>query len=605
MNESRKGTISVNTENIFPIIKKSLYSNHEIFLRELVSNAVDASQKITALASLGEFKGELGELQVLISIDKDKKTLTISDRGIGLTADEMEKYINQVAFSGATEFVEKYKDKADLNNMIGNFGLGFYSAFMVSSLVEIHSLSHQDGANPALWSCDGSTSFEITAGTRTERGTDIILHIAEDSEEFLEPLRIKEILRKYCKFLPVEIRFGEEIINQTRPLWTVKPTELKDEDYEKFYADLYPMAEKPLFWIHLNVDYPFNLTGVLFFPKLKSDFEPSKNKIQLYSRQVFITDAVEDIVPDYLRLLHGVIDSPDIPLNVSRSFLQTDGNVKKINAHISKKVADKLYELFKNDREAFQEKWENLDLFVKYGMLSDEKFYERAQNFCLYQNVDGSFRVWEEYAAQIETLQRDKDGNLIVLYTSDEMGQHSFINAAAKRSYDVLKLGSVIDSHFLSMLESKLEKTQFKRVDADTIDKLIEKEENRTSILTEEQEKQAIAVFEKLIENDDYKVYASPLSPDDQPVIVTRSEFIRRMNEMAAAGGGGMFGGQMKEPMQIVLNTSHPYLQKLSQAEEQTQELLARQAYDLALLSQGLLKGAALTAFIDRSINMS
>jgi molecular chaperone HtpG len=517
----------------------------------------------------------------------------------------MEKYINQVAFSGATEFVEKYKDKADLNNMIGNFGLGFYSAFMVSSFVEISSLSHQEGANPALWSCDGSTSFEIAAGSRVERGTDVILHIAEDSEEFLEPARIKEILRKYCKFLPVEIRFEEEVINQTKPLWTIKPAELTDEDYEKFYADLYPMAEKPLFWIHLNVDYPFNLTGVLFFPKLKSDFEPSKNKIQLYSRQVFITDAVEEIVPDYLRLLHGVIDSPDIPLNVSRSFLQTDGNVKKINAHISKKVADKLFELFKNDREAFQEKWENLDLFVKYGMLSDEKFYERAQNFCLYQNVDGSFRVWEEYAAQIEPLQRDKDGNLIVLYTSDEMGQHSFINAAAKRSYDVLKLGSVIDSHFLSMLESKLEKTQFKRVDADTIDKLIEKEENRTSILTEEQEKQAIAVFEKLVENDDYKVSASPLSPDDQPVIVTRSEFIRRMNEMAATGGGGMFGGQMKEPMQIVLNTSHPYLQKLSQAEQQSQELLARQAYDLALLSQGLLKGAALTAFIDRSINMS
>lgn len=595
----------MNTENIFPIIKKSLYSNHEIFLRELVSNAVDASQKINALASLGEFKGELGELQVKISIDKDKKTLTISDRGIGLTADEMEKYINQVAFSGATEFVEKYKDKADLNNMIGNFGLGFYSAFMVSSLVEIHSLSHQEGVSSALWSCDGSTSFEITAGTRADRGTDIILHIAEDSEEFLEPLRIKEILRKYCKFLPVEILFEDEVINQTKPLWTVKPTELKDEDYERFYADLYPMAEKPLFWIHLNVDYPFNLTGVLFFPKLKSDFEPSKNKIQLYSRQVFITDAVEDIVPDYLRLLHGVIDSPDIPLNVSRSFLQTDGNVKKINAHISKKVADKLFELFKNDRTAFQEKWENLDLFVKYGMLSDEKFYDRAQNFCLYQSVDGTFRIWEEYAAQIEALQRDKDGNLIVLYTSDEQGQHSFINAAAKRSYDVLKLGSVIDSHFLSMLESKHEKTQYKRVDADTVDKLIEKEENRTSILTEEQEKQAIAVFEKLIENDDFKVSASPLSPDDQPVIVTRSEFIRRMNEMAATGGGGMFGGQMKEPMQIVLNTSHPYLQKLSQAEEQTQELLAQQAYDLALLSQGLLKGAALTAFIDRSINMS
>lgn len=604
MNESRKGTISVNTENIFPIIKKSLYSNHEIFLRELVSNAVDASQKINALASLGEFNGELGAIQVTVSHDKDKKTITISDRGIGLTADEMEKYINQVAFSGATEFVEKYKDKADLNNMIGNFGLGFYSAFMVSSLVEIHSLSHEGGSTPALWSCDGSTSFEISSGTREERGTDVILHIAEDSEEFLEPARIKEILRKYCKFLPVEILFEGEVINQTKPLWTVKPTELLDEDYEQFYTDLYPMAEKPLFWIHLNVDYPFNLTGVLFFPKLKSDFEPAKNKIQLYSRQVFITDAVEDIVPDYLRLLHGVIDSPDIPLNVSRSFLQTDGNVKKINAHISKKVADKLFELFKNDRVGFQEKWGNLDLFVKYGMLSDDKFYDRAKNFCLYQSVAGTFRIWDEYAEQIETLQRDKEGNLVVLYTSDEQGQHSFVNAAEKRSYDVLKFGSVIDSHFLSMLESKHEKTQYKRVDADTIDKLIEKEETRTSILTDEQEKHAIAVFEKLIESDDFKVSASPLSPDDQPVIVTRSEFIRRMNEMAATGGGGMFGGQMKEPMQIVLNTSHPYLQKLSQSDENAQELLARQAYDLALLSQGLLKGAALTAFIERSISM-
>lgn len=605
MNQPRKGNISVNTENIFPIIKKSLYSNHEIFLRELVSNAVDATQKLNALASLGEFKGELSNMQVKISIDKENKTITIKDSGIGLTADDMEKYINQVAFSGATEFVEKYKDKADLNNIIGNFGLGFYSAFMVSTQVEIHSLSYQAGATPALWSCDGSTSFEISAGTREERGTDVILHIAEDSEEFLEPLRIKEILRKYCKFLPIEIIFEEEVINQTKPLWALKPTELKDEDYEKFYSDLYPMAEKPLFWIHLNVDYPFNLTGVLFFPKLKSDFEPAKNKIQLYSRQVFITDAVEEIVPDYLRLLHGVIDSPDIPLNVSRSFLQTDGNVKKINAHISKKVADKLFDLFKNDRTSFEEKWENLDLFVKYGMLSDDKFYERAKNFCLYQSVSGEFKIWDEYAEQIEVLQRDKDGNLIVLYASDEQGQHSFIHSAQKRNYHVLKFGSVIDSHFLSLLESKHEKTQFKRVDADTIDKLIEKEEERTSILTEDQEKTAINIFESLIENEEFKVSTSPLSPDDQPVIVTRSEFIRRMNEMAATGGGSMFGGQMKEPMQIVLNTSHPYIQKLSQSAEKDQELMARQAFDLALLSQGLLKGAALTAFIDRSIAMS
>jgi molecular chaperone HtpG len=604
MEQSRKGTISVNTENIFPIIKKSLYSNHEIFLRELVSNAVDATQKIKALSSMGEFKGELGDLQVKVHIDKEAKTITVSDNGIGLTADEMEKYINQVAFSGATEFVEKYKDKAELGNMIGAFGLGFYSAFMVASKVEIQSLSHHEGTGSARWECDGSTSFEISAGNRAERGTDIILHVAEDSEEFLESFRIKEILNKYCKFLPVEIVFEAQVINQTQPIWTKKPTELADEDYTKFYEDLYPMAEKPLFWIHLNVDYPFNLTGVLYFPKLKADFEPIKNKIQLYSRQVFITDSVEDIVPDYLRLLHGVIDSPDIPLNVSRSFLQTDANVKKINSHISKKVADKLHELFKNDRAAFEEKWENLDLFVKYGMLSDEKFYDRAKSFCLYKNIENKYFDWEAYQLHIEANQRDKSGQLVVLYTSNAEAQHGFVAAARKRSYDVLQLGSMIDSHFLSMLESKLEKVQFKRVDAETIDKLIEKDEERISLLNEEQEKSAVSIFEKLVNAEDFKVSTATLSPDDQPVVVTRSEFIRRMNEMAATGGGSMFGGQMKEPMQLVLNTAHPYLQKLIGSDSEKQEHLARQAYDLALLSQGMLKGEALTAFIERSINI-
>lgn len=606
MEQSRKGTISVNTENIFPIIKKSLYSNHEIFLRELVSNAVDASQKIKTLASLGEFKGELGDIKVTVSIDKEAKTITVSDRGIGLTADEIEKYINQVAFSGATEFVEKYKDKAELNSMIGNFGLGFYSAFMVAKNVEIQSLAHYSDATAVHWICDGSTSFEISAGTRVERGSDVILHIAEDSEEFLDSYRLKNILTKYCKFLPVEIEFEGAVVNQTQPLWTKKPAELTDEDYQKFYEDLYPMAEKPLFWIHLNVDYPFNLTGVLYFPKLKVDFEPNKNKIHLYSRQVFITDAVEDIVPDYLRLLHGVIDSPDIPLNVSRSFLQTDGNVKKINSHISKKVADKLNELFKNDRPGFEEKWESLDLFVKYGMLSDEKFYDRAKGFCLYKNVDGQLNDWEAYQQKIEANQKDKNGNLIVLYTSDAEAQHGFIAAAQKRSYDIMVLGSVIDSHFLSFIESKLEKTQFKRVDAETIDKLIEKEETYASLLSDEQTQEAVKLFETLIANDNYQVSSAALSPDDQPVVVTRSEFIRRMNEMAATGGGGMFGGQMKEPMQVVLNTAHPYLQKLSSSTEADQrDKLARQAYDLALLSQGLLKGEALTAFIERSIDLS
>lgn len=606
MEQSRKGTISVNTENIFPIIKKSLYSNHEIFLRELVSNAVDATQKIKTLASLGEFKGELGEIKVSVSIDKEAKTITISDRGIGLTADEMEKYINQVAFSGATEFVEKYKDKADLNNMIGNFGLGFYSAFMVAKNVEIQSLAHYPDATAVHWICDGSTSFEISAGTRTDRGSDVILHLAEDSEEFLDSYRIKNILSKYCKFLPIEIEFEGTVVNQTQPLWTKKPADISDDDYQKFYEDLYPMAEKPLFWIHLNVDYPFNLTGVLYFPKLKADFEPNKNKIHLYSRQVFITDAVEDIVPDYLRLLHGVIDSPDIPLNVSRSFLQTDGNVKKINSHISKKVADKLNEIFKNDRAGFEEKWESLDLFVKYGMLSDEKFYDRAKGFCLYKNVEGQLNDWEAYQLKIEPNQKDKNGNLIVLYTSDAEAQHGFIAAAKKRSYDVLVLGSVIDSHFLSFIESKLENTQFKRVDAETIDKLIEKEETFASLLSEEQAKEAVQLFETLIANEDFKVSSAALSPDDQPVVVTRSEFIRRMNEMAATGGGGMFGGQMKEPLQVVLNTAHPYLQKLSStAEADQREQLARQAYDLALLSQGMLKGEALTAFIERSIQLA
>lgn len=607
MEQSRKGTISVNTENIFPIIKKSLYSNHEIFLRELVSNAVDASQKIKTLASLGEFKGELGEIKVTVSIDKEAKTITVSDRGIGLTADELEKYINQVAFSGATEFVEKYKDKAELNNMIGNFGLGFYSAFMVAKNVEIQSLAHYPDATAVHWICDGSTSFEISAGTRVERGSDVILHIAEDSEEFLDSYRLKNILTKYCKFLPVEIEFEGVVVNQTQPLWTKKPAELTDEDYQKFYEDLYPMAEKPLFWIHLNVDYPFNLTGVLYFPKLKVDFEPNKNKIHLYSRQVFITDAVEDIVPDYLRLLHGVIDSPDIPLNVSRSFLQTDGNVKKINSHISKKVADKLNELFKNDRPGFEEKWESLDLFVKYGMLSDEKFYDRAKGFCLYKSVDGQLNDWEAYQQKIEANQKDKSGNLIVLYTSDAEAQHGFIAAAQKRSYDILVLGSVIDSHFLSFIESKLENTQFKRVDAETIDKLVEKEETYASLLSEEQTQAAVKLFETLIANDNYQVSSAALSPDDQPVVVTRSEFIRRMNEMAATGGGGgMFGGQMKEPMQVVLNTAHPYLQKLNSSTEADQrDKMARQAYDLALLSQGLLKGEALTAFIERSIQLS
>lgn len=487
-----KGSISIHTENIFPIIKKFLYSDHEIFLRELVSNAVDATQKLKSLAQLGEYKGELGELKVRVTVDKDARKITVSDRGLGMTAEEIKKYINQIAFSGATEFVEKYKEKdaAAKDQIIGQFGLGFYSAFMVAKEVEIWSKSYKDDALTAHWTCDGSTEFalEETEGehAKAERGTDVVLHVAEDSDEFLEESRLKSILTKYCKFLPVEIEFEGEVINQTAPIWTKQPAELADEDYTKFYQELYPFSEPPLFWIHLNVDYPFNLTGILYFPKVKDELQLQRNKIQLYSRQVFITDEVKDVVPEFLMLLHGVIDSPDIPLNVSRSFLQADANVRKINTYITKKVADKLAELYRKDRAGFEEKWSDIGLFVKYGMLSDEKFYDKAKDFALVQNVAGKYFTLSEYQEFVQANQKDKAEQTVVLYTTDAEAQHTFVQAAQDRGYDVLRLDGVLDSHFIGQLEQKLEKTSFKRVDADTIGKLIEKDETAESVLSDD-----------------------------------------------------------------------------------------------------------------------
>jgi molecular chaperone HtpG len=514
-----KGTISIHTENIFPIIKKFLYSDNEIFLRELVSNAVDATQKIKRLASLGQYNGELGQLQVDVSLDEAAKTITISDNGLGMTADEIKKYINQIAFSGATEFMEKFKEAKDANEIIGRFGLGFYSAFMVADTVEIQTLSYQEGAEPAYWTCDGSTEFEIGTGTRTTRGTDIILHVNGESEEFLSKHRLQEILDKYAKFLPVPIKFGttteqepdgedeegkpktkavevDNIINDTNPIWTKQPSELKDEDYLNFYKELYPFSEEPLFWIHLNVDYPFNLTGVLYFPKVKNDFEMTKNKIKLFSRQVFITDEVKDIVPEFLMLLHGVIDSPDIPLNVSRSFLQADSNVKKINSYITKKVADKLADLFKADRAGYEEKWSNIGLFVKYGIISEEKFYDKAKDFVLLTSTtDKKNYTLNEYKDFVTPTQTDKDDQLVYIYTNDPDKQDAFIQSANKKGYDVLLMNSPIDNHFISHLEQKLEKTSLKRVDADVADKLIKKDDAPAHILTEEQSGQVKTIF--------------------------------------------------------------------------------------------------------------
>ena len=623
-----KGSISIHTENIFPIIKKFLYSDHEIFLRELVSNAVDATQKIKRLSSLGQYNKELGDLTIEVAFDEKAKTITISDKGIGMTADELKKYINQIAFSGATEFMEKFKEANDANEIIGRFGLGFYSAFMVAERVEIQTFSYQEGAEPAQWLCDGSTEFEINEGRRSERGTDVILYINSESEEFLNKQRLQSILDKYCRFLPVPIKFGtrttqepdgedaegkpkyksvevDNIINDTTPIWTKSPTDLKDEDYLEFYRKLYPFSEDPLFWIHLNVDYPFNLTGVLYFPKLKNDFELQRNKIKLFSRQVFITDEVKDIVPEFLMLLHGVIDSPDIPLNVSRSFLQADSNVKKINSYITRKVADKLSELFKKDRKAFEEKWNDIGLFVKYGMLSEDKFFEKAKDFGLLTNTEGKFFTLEEYKEKVKPVQTDKNGTIVYLYTTDAAKQDAFIQGAHKKSYDVLLMNSPIDNHFIHHLETKLEKTSLKRVDADVLDKLIVKEENKTHVLTEDETKKVVSLFEKAIGKPNMKVEVEALSPEELPVTVTMEEWMRRMKDMARMGGGMDFYGSMPDQYKVSVNGNHKLINRiLNTSSEEEQIQLARQSFDLALLSQGMLTGADLTAFVNRSVSL-
>ncbi|HEX2608549.1 MAG TPA: molecular chaperone HtpG [Flavisolibacter sp.] len=622
-----KGTISIHTENIFPIIKKFLYSDNEIFLRELVSNAVDATQKIRRLSSLGQYNKELGELNVEVKLDEAAKTITISDKGLGMTAEEIKKYINQIAFSGATEFMEKFKEAKDANEIIGRFGLGFYSAFMVADKVEIQTLSYQDDAAPARWICDGSTEFEITEGNRTERGTDVILYINSESEEFLNKSRLQTILDKYAKFLPVPVIFGtrttsEEdgvdekgetkyksvevpnVINNTAPIWTKQPADLSDEDYLNFYRELYPFSEDPLFWIHLNVDYPFNLTGVLYFPKLKNDLEIQRNKIKLFSRQVFITDEVKDIVPEFLMLLHGVIDSPDIPLNVSRSFLQADSNVKKINSYITRKVADKLNELFKKDRKSYEEKWNDIGLFVKYGMISEEKFYEKGKDFTLLTNTKNEHYTLEEYNAKVKDFQTDKNGTTIYLYTNDAERQDAYIQAAGKKQYDVLLMNSPIDNHFMQHLEMKLEKTAFKRVDADVIDKLVQKEDATKHQLSEEELKKVQEIFDGAIKNPNMKVEVESLSAEELPVTITMEEWMRRMKDMARMGGGGgmNFYGAMPETYKVAVNGNHKLIQRILKAEGDQQTALAKQAFDLALLSQGLLKGADLTAFVERSV---
>ncbi|AII51673.1 molecular chaperone HtpG [Hymenobacter sp. APR13] len=607
-----KGSISIHTENIFPIIKKFLYSDHEIFLRELVSNAVDATQKLKSLAQLGEFKGELGELKVRVTVDKEARKITISDRGLGMTAEEIKKYINQIAFSGATEFVEQYKEKdaATKDQIIGQFGLGFYSAFMVAKEVEIWSKSYKDDTLTAHWTCDGSTEFTLEEPTgehaKAERGTDVVLHVAEDSDEFLEPARLKGILTKYCKFLPIEIEFEGETINQTAPIWTKQPSELTDEDYVKFYQELYPFSEPPLFWIHLNVDYPFNLTGILYFPKVKDELQFQRNKIQLYSRQVFITDEVKDVVPEFLMLLHGVIDSPDIPLNVSRSFLQADAAVRKINTYITKKVADKLSSLFKQDRAGYEAKWSDIGLFVKYGMLSDEKFYDKAKDFALVQNVAGKLFTLPEYQEFVQANQKDKNEQTVVLYTTDAEAQHGFVQAATERGYDVLELNGPLDSHFIGQLEQKLEKTTFKRVDADTVGKLIEKEETTESVLSDDDKTKLQELFKEAISNEQMHVQVEALSPQDAPVIITLPEFMRRMKDMQRSGGGGgmqMFGS-LPDSYTVSVNANHPVAQRVLHAEGEAGQKLARQAFDLALLAQNMLKGEALTAFVKRSADL-
>lgn len=679
----QKGNIGVTTDNIFPIIKKFLYSDHEIFLRELVSNAVDATQKLKTLSSVGEFKGELGDLFVEVKVNKEAGTLTISDRGIGMTEEEIDKYINQIAFSGAEEFLEKYKN--DANAIIGHFGLGFYSSFMVSKKVEIVTKSYKDGAKAVKWSCDGSPEYTIEEIQKSDRGTDIVLYIDDENKDFLEESKINELLTKYCKFLAIPIVFGKKkewkdgkqvdteennIINNTQPAWTKKPSNLKEEDYINFYKELYPYSEDPLFYIHLNVDFPFNLTGILYFPKIKNNFEIQKNKIQLYCNQVFVTDSVEGIVPEYLTLLHGVIDSPDIPLNVSRSYLQSDSNVKKISNHITKKVADRLQEIFKQQREEFESKWDNLKIFIEYGMLTDEKFAERAESFVLLKNIDGKYFTLEEYKTLVSENHKDKDGNIVYLYATNKEEQHSYIEAAKAKGYDVLLMDGQLDSHFISRLEQKSEgKIRYTRVDSDVIEKLIQKEDAKQVSLNADEQDALISIFSaQLPENDknNFIVSFESLSSESQPTYITQNEFMRRMKEMSAAQSGMNFYGEMPDSYNFVVNTEHPLIKriledektqcsqevspisnKISELEAKRKELQGdkkeseldqatkdeikkidgeiseskaqkkavfskyssenkevRQLVDLALLSNNLLKGEALSAFIKRSIEM-
>ena len=630
----KKGNINVTTENIFPIIKQFLYSDHEIFLRELVSNAVDATQKMKTLTTIGELKTDLKNLRVEVILEKKNKTITVRDNGIGMTSEEIDKYINQIAFSGAEEFVNKYKDVDAKNSIIGHFGLGFYSAFMVAKKVEIITKSQQVNSKAVKWVCDGSPNFTMEEAKKKTKGTDIVLHIADDSTEFLEESRISNILNKYCKFLPVEIKFGtktqkinhpkgkkddkgeiikieetsDNIINNTRPAWVKSPSNLKDEHYKSFYQELYPMElSDPLFNIHLNVDFPFKLTGILYFPRLKHNLEVQKNKINLYSNQVFITDNVENIVPEFLTLLHGVIDSPDIPLNVSRSYLQADGNVKKIASHITKKVADKLSRMFKKDKEDFEKKWDDVKVFIEYGMLTEQKFYDKAKEFYLYKNTENKYYTFGEFSDKIKNSQKDKNGKTVILYTNNHEEQHSFVKTATSKGYEVLELGGPLISHFISRIEADNNDVQFVRVDAEIIDKLIEKEESTLSKLSEKEQEKLKTIFENEVDKEKFTVHIQNMSSTDSPVVITQSEFMRRMKEQQqlSAGGAMQMFGSIPESYNLAVNSNHELIGNiLKQKRKEKRTHLINQVLDLALLSQGMLKGEDLTSFINRSVNL-
>ena len=602
----QKGSIRVQTENIFPIIKKFLYSDHDIFIRELVSNAIDATQKLKTLSSIGEAKGELGDLTIDIQLDVEKKTLTISDKGVGMTEEEVDKYLNQVAFSGAEEFLKKYKGQNEAN-IIGHFGLGFYSSFMVSEKVEVITRSYKEEAGAVRWECDGSPEFTLESTEKPSRGTDIVLHINEESKEFLDADRIRAILNKFCRFLPIPITFEGKAINNTNPAWTRKPSELTTQDYQDFYKELYPYGDAPLFWIHLNVDYPFNLTGILYFPKIKQSYEMQKDKIQLYSNQVFVTDEVKDIVPEFLMLLHGVLDSPDIPLNVSRSYLQGDPNVKKINSHITKKVADKLEEIFNKERKEFEEKWESLGLFVKYGMMTDDKFLEKAGKFHIMEDAAGGrFYTLDEYRTETETLQKNKEGKLVIVYTTNPIQQDSYIRQAQAKGFKVVKLETIVDAAFINQMEGKWNDVHFTRVDADIADNLIDKAEGAETVLNTEEETKLKELFDHPVPELHLTVEVKGLSPEAPPVLATRPEFMRRMKDMAAVSGPmGSFYANMPDEVTLTVNGNHPIYQVvLKETDTDKQEKLVRNLADLALLSQGLLKGNGLTSFINRSVEL-